>query len=353
MARRPSAVRRLALSALALALFAGPAAASGCAAGFATISQVDSLRVLAVRADKPYANPGDQVTFRMTQHDGSSSGRDVQIVWIGGCFNPPGDAYYGCYSQLASVFSGGDLGALLATGLVGLGDTYSLTLPEDLVTSRPKPAGGTPYYGIAYVFFMACAGQIQPIPPEGSSAAGSFPIGCFDKQGNRLGADSFVPGYTQIYAFADGRENRNPELLGLTLEGQPLLDGQQVERCSVTEEDRLGPAGCGRPDPFTECTTYDIDIELPDDVEKIAETDPDARQPDGSYLREAVWVDYFTDRGSVDADIKLVSDAVEGLGDSHGVKWIGPSTPGKARIWAVIHDARGGQSVVTRELVVK
>lgn len=351
--QRPSRLRRFVLSALTAGLFAAPAASSGCAAGFAPISEVRSLRVLAVQADKPYANPGDEVSFEMTYHDGLGSDRPVQIVWIGGCFDPPGDAYYGCYPQLASVFASGDLGQILGSGFVGLGETFKLTLPEDIISRRPKPTGGSPYYGIAYVFFLACAGTIGPATDEGSGLAGSFPIGCFDEEGNRLGADAFVPGYTQIYAFADGRENKNPEVLGITMDGAPLEDGKEVTSCKVSEEDRLGPPGCGRPDPFKECTSYTIDIVLPDDPERVAETDPDARQADGSYLREAVWVDYFTDNGSFDADIKLVSDAVEGLRDNHDVKWIGPSKPGPAHIWAVVHDARGGQTVIERELVVK
>jgi hypothetical protein len=369
--KRPSPVRRLLLGGAALATISAPAFASGCAAGFAPQSLVNGLRVLAVEADRPYAKPGDKVTFQMTYHDGfvnpddPGASRQVSVLWLGGCFDPPGDAYYACYAsiqnQLGSLFSSSfdpetDLPALLASGLIGIGNQFSITLPEDIVSRRPKPAGNAPHYGIAYVFFLACAGEIRPVPPEGDSEAGSFPIGCFvpgTKQ--RLGADSFVPGYTQVYAFADGRSNQNPAIEGLTLDDKAIPEGEipVVGRCGISQDDRLGPPGCGRPDPFEECKSHTIDIILPKDDGLVAEIDPDAKQPDGSPLRESVWVDYFTEKGTFKADIKLVADSVEGVQNTHDVEWIAPPDPGPVRIWAVIHDARGGQRVVTRDLRVK
>src|SRR4029079_13330971 len=100
---------------------------------------------------------------------------------------------------------------------------FTLHLPPDLISRRPLPPDG-PHYGVAYVFFAACAGTIKPVPPDSTGRAGSFPLGCFDAQDNRLGADSFVPGYTQIYSFEDGRTNDNPPVSGLTLDGKPIAD---------------------------------------------------------------------------------------------------------------------------------
>src|SRR5262249_13071880 len=143
---------------------------------------------------------------------------DPTIVWLGGCFDPPGDQYFACYEQLADLLQkAGDIDALAATGLAGRGPRFMLKLPEDIVSRRPEPADGAPWYGIAYVFFVACAGELRPVPPEGTGAAGYFPIGCFSKKtGERLGADDFVPGFTQIYVFADGRPNTNPTIDDIT-----------------------------------------------------------------------------------------------------------------------------------------
>lgn len=353
--------RRLVLGSLALAMLGGPAAASGCAADFAPISEIDGLRVLAVEADKPYAAPGETVKLAMTHVDSRPDAPNTNVFWIGGCYNPPGDLYYACYEQLRSRFPDlTNIDALIQSGLGGIGSDFSLTLPNDLITSRPEPADGAPWYGVAFVFFVACNGYPGLVPPEGTGEAGYFPIGCFDrphteKGAQRLGAANFVPGYTQIYAFADGRRNENPTILGMKTKDDLIFDDKPeeiraAEPCPVSENDRHAAPGCGRPDPTKDCTVYDISVEVPKDV---AEIDPSAKQADGKPLRETVWVDYFADRGTFTADAKLVSDAVEGYRPEHEVGFIPPPDPGPVRVWAVVHDNRGGQSVIDRTIMVK
>jgi hypothetical protein len=362
MTRKRSPLRRFLLGAAALLTLAGPPLASGCAGGFAPISKVDGLRVLSVVTENQsaapgtsdtYGQPGDTMTLRMTYAD--TNNRPITVVWLAGCFDPQGDAYYNCYDSLGQLLQGGfDPAKLLASGLVGLGDTFNLKLPDDIISRRPKPAEGQPYYGIAYVFFAACAGTLKPVDPEGTSVAGSFPIRCFDEKGNRLGADSFVPGYTQIYAFADGRKNENPPAQGLTLGDQPLGVGAEnaatVEVCPVPEDERLGPGGCSKQDAKKSCTVYDLSVDVPSDV---AEIDPSGKQADGSPLHEVVWVDYFVEKGDLDGDAKLLTDAVEGYQADHATTLIPPDKAGLFRVWAVVHDARGGQTVVERWLNAK
>src|SRR5262245_45275295 len=99
---------RLVLGALALAALSAPAVSSGCAASFEPQNRVSSLRVLAVLTDKPYVkarHPGSppdfmgdsEVTLKMEVYDGYDAGdgagpRPVQIIWLGGCYDPPGAA---------------------------------------------------------------------------------------------------------------------------------------------------------------------------------------------------------------------------------------------------------------------
>lgn len=359
--RRPSTLR-LTLTALTLALatpFVVPAA--GCSGAFDPPGKINGLRVLAITADKPYANPGDDVAFDMTYYDGlvdettAEGPRPVQITWLGGCFNPIGDQYYGCYEPLGKIFQQIAAGQLPPGGLVAQGvglDQFTLKIPDDILTDRPQPAVGV-RYGIAYLFFAACAGHIEPVAPEGSSDAGSFPLACFDENGVRLGADSFVPGYTQVYVFDDGRVNANPQITALTLDGTPIPDDLAaapiVKACPTSEDDRR-TAGCGAEDPFTACQAYKLDTTVPADV---AELDPDATDVDGNVLQETVWIDYFADKGDFDTDIKLVNDAVEGPVTDRAVQWIAPAEPGLVTFWAVLRDARGGSSVVTRYVRVE
>ncbi len=354
-------LRRLSLAGLGLLALGAPALASSCAADFAPQSRVEGLRVLAVVADDPYPAPGDTVTFTMTAFDGyvdpdhpDASKRAFTITWLGGCFDPDGDEYYACYPQLADLFAGLSGGSLDPSLLqyVGLGDTFSLAIPDDIVTRRPKPADGVDYYGSAYVFFAACAGTLKPVPTSDAGAAGSFPLGCFDEDGNQLGAESFVPGYTQVYTFDDGRKNKNPEVTGMTIGGKTLseTDPPKVKRCAASEDSRLAAPSCGKPSPTAACTSYDISVKVPTDV---AEADPDGTTEDGKPLTEAVWVDYYAEKGDFDSDVQLVNDATNGYVKDHHVSYTPPPDKGAVRLWAVVHDARGGQTVIEREVLVE
>lgn len=353
-AGRGRRARRMLLAALATSAIAAPAISSGCVAGFDPPSVVRGLRVFAVVADKPYARPGDTVNFTIHYQDAASDpdegSRPITIFWLGACENPVGDDYYGCYAQfeeLAAQFEHWRPGMPLPSldGMsIGIGETYSVTLGEDILSSRERPASG-PHYGTAYVFFVACAGTIGLVEDQGTGRAGTFPVGCFDAENRRLGAEGFVPGYTQVYVFDDGRTNANPEIQALTLDGVPLPedfgDIPTVPRCPIRAEERR-EVGCSAPDPFTECTTYELDVLVAPDA---AEPDPDSQI---TPLREILWVDYFADQGDLDASIKLVSDATTGHVDDHAVKWVPPAEPGIATLTAVLRDARGGASVVRR-----
>jgi hypothetical protein len=350
-------LRRPLLSLLALGALAAPGIASGCAAGFDPPSLVNTLRIFAVVADKPYASPGEDVAFTMTYHDGFPSPegpRLVQIVWLGGCFNPPGDQYFSCYEPMAELFESIASGAPPPAEYFAAGinlTEFTLPIPEDILLTRPRPEVG-PHYGIAYLFFAACAGTLGPVSDPGGSAS-SFPIGCFDTDGRRLGSESFVPGYTQIYVFEDGRTNANPEIGGLTLDGQAISENlaeiPKVPVCPVSEEDRRS-AGCGAEDPASACTAYDLEA-IVDPA--VVEIDPEGVDPEGQPLTEVVWVSYFADLGDLQSPIKLVNDAVTGFNDEHETQWIPPSEPGLATIWAVLRDARGGSSVVRRSIRVE
>lgn len=401
--KRPSRYRRPLLGALGAAALFGPAVFSGCAVNFTPPGKVDSLRVLAVTVDKPYVAPIDAdacaadatkctvpVTFEMDVVDGlgiSTEGapRPINILWLGGCFNPEGDQYSLCVIPLLELFGqaqaklteAAETGTIPDFGDLPIGydiyaggptkPSFTVQVP-DIVSSRPEPEYG-PHYGIGYVFFLACAGKFGLIDAD-PSAAGNFPIGCFDVDTNeQLGAESFVPGYTQIYSFADGRENGVPEITGVTLfrpsegeddenaaedKGEPLPEGEEnvlvLPPCDVPPQDRNQPASCTREDAFIACDAYEIQVEVPKDV---GEEDPGAEGEDGETLRETVWVNYYTDTGDFENDIKLINDPQTGYIEEHRVRWIPPATPGRATIWIVVRDSRGGSSSTVRYIDVE
>ncbi len=393
--------RRLVLASLAFTAFVGPPLASGCAADYPPISEIDGLRVLAVVADKPYAQPGDTINLTLTYDDaeaygpapdvgtggsatsgtggaghGTRTARPIQVMWISGCVDPDGDEYYGCYASLEAAVKGGAAGSSGVTIAVGetgtatapLVKNFSFTLPDDIISRRPKPAAGTPYYGIAYVFFAVCAGTVKYTGEQASGSAGSFPLACVDASGNPLGADSFVPGYTSVYAFADGRTNANPPIqsfdvlpadgsgdAGVDGSGDAGVDGSgdgsltSVPVCSISEADRAA-AGCGHKDPFSACTAYQMGVTMDPGY---AELDPATKGDNGTPLHEEVWVDYFADSGDVQDPLLLLWDAKLGQQANTSTLWIPPPQSGVANLWAVVHDSRGGESVAHQQIVVQ
>jgi hypothetical protein len=363
---------RITLATLCLLMLAAPS----CAPGFDATSKVNTLRILAVTADKSYALPGDDITLRMTLHDGLSRVNDnvtrpLQIVWLAGCTDPESDSVFLCFPQFAELLAPlagmdpmgpppADLSELIKFDAIPSGSDgepdaleFGFTLPDDIVSRRPVPQAG-PHYGISFVFFAACAGQLRPASLDAiePGEVPDFPLECQNIKGEKLGNDSFVIGYTQVYAFADGRSNANPPIEDITIDGAPISTDPAaptlVDACPVTAGERR-EASCGSTSPTESCRKYALKAEVRD----IAEIDPGAVDADGTALREVLWVSYFVDGGDVGPSLTLVSDAVEGYIDDHDTEWIPPDVPGVYSIWAVLRDQRGGQSVTRRYLQVQ
>src|ERR1041385_6173867 len=154
-----SEMTRVASFALSLLALSG---ALGCAPELDDQSKLVTLRVLAVRKDKPYARPGDTVNLGILYDDGTltdtdagaKSKRPINVTWLAGCENPLGDVYALCYPQLAEAFSHG------ASSGTGQGPEFSFSLSSDIISRRPPPTDHTPPHGLAYVFFFVCAGTL-------------------------------------------------------------------------------------------------------------------------------------------------------------------------------------------------
>lgn len=196
-----------------LPLAAVSSLALSCAPGFTSGSKVQSLRVLAVQKDKPYAKPGDTVKLDMLYDDGPKDPnvlqdpkvppRNIQITWYPGCENPAGDLYADC-------FTGDALSGFIKSLSAPLtGPEVTFPISKDIISSRPPPTNKKqPPYGLAYVFFVACAGKVQP---NLNAGANEFPIQCLSSTGDVLGPDDFVVGYLSVYAY-ENFQNANPKL---------------------------------------------------------------------------------------------------------------------------------------------
>jgi hypothetical protein len=320
----------------------------GCGAELDRVSDLSGLRVIAVQKDKPYAQPGDTIAMKMLHVDASEdAGRPIQIGWLSGCIDPPGDLFQGCF---AGGFDPAEASFVQGEALTD----FSFTLPQDIISRRPPPQDRRqPPYGIAVVFFAACAGTLSF---DFGSTAG-FPIRCLGADGRALLSRDFVAGYSTVYSF-DGFPNANPLVDGFSFKGKDVS-----EEFSCVADGCLGPG----PDPATlpeELTVprcpEDGDPVACDPVPLRALINPLSAEQDevtavayGRDHEEQVWVSYYATDGRLKSDTRLVNDATRGWNAEHGTDFYAPSDPGVVRIFAAVHDNRGGVAWSGVSIMVK
>jgi hypothetical protein len=319
--RRPRS-RPFSLTRLASPLLVAVAAA--CAQTFTPSNAVESVRILAIRADLPYAPPGAAVTLDLLAVDGrASKPAPMTVRWVEQpCVNPPNDDYYACFSSFGSQFPQGvDLTSELASGT-----SFTLTLPATIISAHANTSGGDPY-GVAFVFAMACAGHVEY---RGTSRAtpDAVPFGCFDSTGRALGPDAFVFSYARVYSFSR-RTNANPVIDHLTFGGATVdpAAGVTVQECTASSP--------------TDCSATPLDTIVPASSQ---EEDPGTLDASGHPLREEIWVDYYATGTQLANDAEVLYDPLTGAVAGSGDGLYAPRSAGTQQIWAVAHDNRGGVS---------
>jgi hypothetical protein len=363
-------------------------AVAGCAPSFESGSKLKSLRVLAVKKDKPYARPGETVHLNMLLDDprtflpdGGVSQKRFSIGWLSGCENPSANSFSDCIDKLKSGDVTGTLGAAINTL------DFPVTLSDHIIKDAPKSATpGQPPGGTALVFFAVCAGTLHPM-------SGNLGFGCVSPEGKTLGADDFVIGYTQIFAY-EGLRNANPIVTGFEIDGSPIpvdcigddcvpleareLDirfsnspasapeagvsadggGFSAEGGALSADGGAGQnagASSAAPPPscpsdvrcFPQCTDDNQDncdkhtVKLVVDPAS-AEVDAVAKATEGHDVLEQMWVNYYTDAGKLEHDVKLLNDATTGWNENHSADLRTPQGLGTFHVWAAAHDNRGG-----------
>ncbi|WP_394821876.1 hypothetical protein [Pendulispora albinea] len=311
---------------------------------FPPASELQSVRILASRADQPYARPGETVKIEVLTYDGRvDRARPVKLYWIPiVCINPRDDLYYDCFRQFAGATvpgggggGGGDAGGggggsvVLAPGVdltpyLPSGPTYSITLPNDIVTSHQKVEGTEPY-GLAIAFNIACAGHVELVAREGRNPQ-AVPFGCFDDAHNRLDPDQYVIGFTRVYGY-DTRRNANPTIEKIYQNGQEvdLAAGLVVDRCTTKLR--------------RDCPDIKIDVLVPESNHEVQEG---AGDQNGRVRREQIWAAYFADIGQLDGETRLLYDATTGKVSGSENKYKASNEPVSGTMVIVAHDNRGG-----------
>jgi hypothetical protein len=214
----------------------------------------------------------------------------------------------------------------------------------------------------------------------GGGSGGGFPLSCLDDDGNALGTDDFVAGYTAVYTY-DDFSNGNPVLRGLSLDGKPLLDvcidsgsaaaieGGELGAVLGRAGEGAGPPSASEPpvvcesgplldptdepdcsDPAAACITAPPPADFlirgmeirPEIFRSSIEDDDIARVAYGHDYEEGMWINYYVSRGSLRSDVRLLNDATTGLNEEFPTLYYPAEEPGPITLWAVVHDSRGG-----------
>jgi hypothetical protein len=333
--------------------------------GFAPASKVDSVRLFAVRADKPYAAPGQNVTLEALMTDArKAKPRPANVYWIPVvCLNPTDDLYYGCFvppsdagtaggarlipvgaaagagTATAAASGGGGPFGNLPTGVdlgpfLPKGPTFSFQMPDTAI----QPRRGSDPYGLAFVFNVVCAGRLEFASRDLEGGPQQVPILCTDENGTKLPPSDYVIGISRVYSYADAKHvNANPVIEKATLEGAEinLKEGVTLERCTASLE--------------RDCKENKIDVRVSD---ASWELNPAEVTRNGA-LHEQIWVDYYSDIGALDSEARLLFDTQKGRISDSDVKFRAPKDVADGTIWAVVHDNRGGVAWVVVPLHVR
>ena len=340
--------------------------ASGCGADFDPGSELNGLRVLSIEKDLPYARPGDTVNLRMLWHDSQPGRAAPQIAWLATCENPPGDLFERCFTQPPRQ-TGDALAARIsfpAAGAVEPNDVFSFTTSPDLISSRPPPSdANVTAYGLSYVFFAACAGELAV------RTDGTFPFVCYEERDGEMGfcagdrsldSRSFIVGYSAVFAY-ERFTNQNPIIHGFDFDGVTLLPADAVVENEPEDAVRLSPpdlcigstctAPIGPEDPEScpevltrphcagDCDRYTLN---PWVDPASAEVDAAASLGRTEVIEEQMWVNYYSAGGKVGDDVRLLNDATLGWYDDFGTNYEPANAATVSYVWAVAHDNRGG-----------
>lgn len=330
-------------------------------------SEIQSLRVLAVRSEQPFPKPGSEPLLEMLLEDRGAAAvlpdggkRPVQVLWLAPCVNPPGDLFYACYPALqqAAMMIGDDglrTGALPSgapAGLAGFGLSFSPAIPPNVITSHPRGEGVVHPFGVVYVFFAACAGELRSLPS--ADVRYELPIGCFRPGTDQaLGQADFEFGFYPLYVY-DDVSNANPPVVRVDFVkaagGACGSDGSCEAGTACGKEGLCLPVvpACREPDE-DDCPSHAINPVLgPSPAEKAVT----ARLGDDAPL-ETVWVDYYATAGSFDKDARVIHDVESGYADEYYGAWRANAPVGtEVRLYAVVRDNRDGVTWKWQDVIV-
>jgi hypothetical protein len=324
-------------------------------------SLVNSLRVLAVRPEPASGAPGETVTLEMLLADGDAGDppRDIQVAWLGGCHNPVSRLYFDCFPTIAAIARELSDAVVetppeaLPPGAFGVGTTFELPLPDDILSSAPRYPDDPVHFGVSYAFFAACAGELRPRP----SRTDRVPFACVDPaSGVELGSRDYVQGFATVPTYENAR-NENPILTSVRFGSLDIVDaacsadadcdgigGAAPGKYACTNAARCAPVvpPCASDDE--DCSRY---LVFPEIDEASAEGLP------GGDGKEILWANFYATHGDFQSAAQLVNDRATGWVEDHGSYFVPPEQTGAVDVYVTVHDERGGAAFGAFEVLVR
>lgn len=265
-------------------------------------SVIDSTRILAIIAEPPEAEPGDEVTFRVVVASPDGPVEDPSAYWSfcttkkSIAENNAVDA--ACWDEKYSPFGGPSVEVVAAIPE----DACSRYGPEASDDSErpndPDASGG---------FYQPVRVSIPELAAFG-----------FERLTCRL--PNAPPDVVEAFEAAH-RPNANPSIRELRIED---ASGEPVERASGTVSIRVEIDSASR-ESFLRYDQQTVSL-----IE----------------LEETLRASFFTNAGSLELDVLDVE------GDTIDLGWTLPDTAGEATLWVVLRDSRGGAAAAHASLTI-
>lgn len=298
---------------------------------FENKSELKSVRILATKADLPFAHPGETVNLEALIADGREKPTlPMHFYWIPvPCTNPTGANYFDCYPYLEAAFP--DVGVDISSKLVE-GVNYQIKIPDNALDGVTPVAGtsGEPLV-ISWQFMIICAGHIERKVRTTGLQENSPPFGCFGPDGKELPIEEGNFGFMRI-TVAKTERNAHPKIDGVVIRGTPVPpgDGLWFYRCVK-----------GAAETFFrgKCDVVALDVAY---KEEDAEPDPANLDANGNPGRETIYTDWFVTLGRFPEPRRIERDPFKGRPAYPENLYEPPRDPGHGTLYVVLHDNRGG-----------
>ena len=278
-------------------------ALAACEDDFEPGARVTKLRLLALRADAPFAQPGQSVSLEAL----TAEPEPETLSWAyTTCTDPASSTVEDCLGELDGPFTPYDPAQQDLQVQVGELAQYERS-------------------GLLGVAIVACPGTI-----EGGDTAG-VPVRCRDSDGELLPLERFEVGVKRIFV-REHDQNDNPSIEALSWDGEPWPEDEipEAEACQKKTDEI---------DDCPKALRHRLGIET-----TPAESGVDER---GQRFAEQQVVQVYATQGVFDFEVRLSDDADN--------SWAAQRLADEdlATLWFVVRDDRGGVGWTQRQVRVR